>query len=94
VEADLITADLQAHVPLGVPYSEAMIENAAGDLLAQAGMTEDASGLIERYGDSVNVRDFDGNPREVTEMDAIIAYLQMLGTLVDLETFVPETEGR
>ena len=28
-------------------------------------------------------RDYDGNPGDITEMDALIAYLQMLGTLVD-----------
>jgi cytochrome c oxidase cbb3-type subunit 2 len=94
VDPEMIVADLQAHVPLGVPYTESMVENAAADLLAQAGMNGSAEGLLERYGDNVNVRDFDGNPREVTEMDAIIAYMQMLGTLVDLETFEPETEGR
>ena len=33
------------------------------------------------------VRDFDGNPNEVTEADALIAYLQMLGTGVDFSTY-------
>lgn len=94
LDPQLIVDDVRAHRPLGVPYSDGMVENATADLLAQAGMTDDAAGLRERYGENVNVRDFDGDPRRVTEMDAIIAYMQMLGTLVDLETFEPETEGR
>ena len=38
------------------------------------------------------IRDFDGNPDRVTEMDALIAYLQMLGTLVDFESAAPFEE--
>jgi cytochrome c oxidase cbb3-type subunit 2 len=45
-------------------------------------------GVTERY-PGAQQRDFDGRP-EVTEMDALIAYLQMLGTLVDFSTFEPE----
>ena len=49
--------------------------------------------LMERYGDAafgtpVNVRNFDGQP-ELTEMDALIAYIQVLGTMVDFSTFTP-----
>ena len=40
--------------------------------------------LKARY-PKAQVRDFDGNPAKVTEMDALVAYLQMLGTLVDFE---------
>ena len=29
------------------------------------------------------MRDFDGDPNRLTEMDALVAYLQMIGTLVD-----------
>jgi cytochrome c oxidase cbb3-type subunit II len=42
----------------------------------------------------VQARDFDGNPARVTEMDALVAYLQMLGTLVDFSTFKTELESR
>ena len=64
-----------------------MIENAKADFAAQADPDSDYDGLLERYGeDSVTVRNFDGQP-EITEMDAMIAYLQMLGTLVDFSTF-------
>jgi cytochrome c oxidase cbb3-type subunit 2 len=63
-----------------------MIENAERDLRAQANPDLDASGLNERY-PKVRVEDFDGNPGRVTEMDALVAYLQMLGTLVDFTTY-------
>lgn len=71
---------------VGVPYDEAMIENAVADLKAQADPDADVDGLEARY-ENVTVRDFDGNPNEVTELDALIAYLQMLGTLVDFQSY-------
>ncbi len=52
-----------------------------------------SSGLLERYGAKVNVRDFDGDPTRLTEMDALIAYLQMLGTLVDFTSYEPRSEA-
>ncbi len=73
---------------VGVPYSDEMLENARADFLAQANPDADTSGLLGRY-HSAQVRNFDGQP-ELTEMDAIIAYMQMLGTLVDFSTFVPD----
>ncbi len=81
-------AHLTANRTVGVPYTDEMIENAAADLAAQADPDADTSGVSARYPKAV-VGDFDGNPTEVTEMDAIIAYLQMLGTLVDFSTFEP-----
>ena len=39
---------------------------------------------------SVPVRNFDGETGEPTELDALIAYLQMLGTLVDFRSVRPE----
>jgi cytochrome c oxidase cbb3-type subunit 2 len=77
---------LQTQSMVGVPYSEAMIENAVADLVAQTDPFGDPSGLTERYGD-VRIEDFDGNPEEITEMDALVAYLQMLGTLVDFSAY-------
>jgi len=73
---------------VGTPYSEEMLENAVADFRAQADPDSDYDGLLERYGEKVNVRNFDGQP-ELTEADALIAYLQMLGTLVDFSTFTP-----
>jgi cytochrome c oxidase cbb3-type subunit II len=89
----LMPEHLKANVTLGVPYTDADIENAVADLKAQATPDADTSGLEERY-PNVNIGDFDGNPREITEMDALVAYLQMLGTLVDFEAYEPEQNYR
>lgn len=76
---------------LGVPYTDEMIANAYKDAMAQVQPDSDnAEGLTERYGEKVNIRDFDGNPHFTSEMDALVAYLQMLGTLVDFEDFKPD----
>ncbi|KIC36763.1 cytochrome-c oxidase, cbb3-type subunit II [Leisingera sp. ANG-M7] len=74
---------------LGTPYTDEMIEAAQADFRAQADPDSDYDGLLERYGEDINVRNFDGQPG-VSEADALIAYLQMLGTLVDFSTFTPD----
>jgi cytochrome c oxidase cbb3-type subunit 2 len=84
---------LVANARVGVPYSQDHIDNAVEDVIAQAKPDADTSGLEERY-QNVRVGDFDGNPRVITEMDALIAYMQMLGTLVDFESYVPEQNYR
>ena len=81
-----IAAHLKANRAVGVPYTDEMIENALADLKAQADPDSDTDGLEERY-QKISIRDFDGNPAVVSEMDAMVAYLQMLGTLVDLEAY-------
>jgi cytochrome c oxidase cbb3-type subunit 2 len=83
-----IAAHLTANSRIGVPYDEDMIANARADLFAQADPDADIGGLVGRYGD-VNVGLFDGNASRLTEMDALVAYLQMLGTLVDFDTYEP-----
>jgi cytochrome c oxidase cbb3-type subunit 2 len=81
---------LKANRVVGVPYTDEMIEKAALDFRAQASATgEGAEELQARY-PKAQVRDFDGQPDKVTEMDALIAYLQMLGTLVDFSTYKAE----
>ncbi len=89
---------LRANQIVGVPYTTAQIENVKADIVAQATADADISGLEERYTYdgrfSVPLGDFDGNPDEITEMDALVAYLQMLGTLVDFSTYVPEENYR
>lgn len=67
---------------VGVPYTEEMIESAAADLHDQATPDADYDGLLARYPKAV-VGDLDGQPDRVTEMDAIVAYLQILGRMVD-----------
>ena len=73
---------------VGVPYSDEMVANAIADFRAQADPDADASGLQERY-PGAQQRNFDRRPG-VTEMDALIAYLQVLGTMVDFSTFEPD----
>lgn len=72
---------------VGVPYTEEMIKYAEKDAAAQAtgAARTDTSGLEARYGEDVNARDFDGQPHVISEMDALVAYLQVLGTMVDFE---------
>ena len=93
VRIDDIGEHLKANVAVGVPYSDEMVERAAADAVAQATPDSDgAEGLLARY-PKAQIRDFDGNPQAVTEMDALIAYLQMLGTLVDFESYRAEGEN-
>ncbi len=77
---------LVANARVGVPYTQEMIENAEVDLVAQADPNADTSGVEARY-PKAKLGDFDGNPAALTEMDALVAYLQMLGTLVDFSTY-------
>lgn len=88
-----IAANLEANVKVGVPYTPEMIENAAEDLKAQATPDADTSELEARY-PKARVGDFDGNPQMISEMDALIAYLQMLGTLVDFSTYDQSPQAR
>jgi cytochrome c oxidase cbb3-type subunit 2 len=79
--------DLKVQTVLGVPYTADMLASADADIKAQASADETVSGdLLKRY-PKAQARDFDGNPRMVTEADALIAYLQMLGTLVDFKLY-------
>ena len=81
-----IDRSLQALARAGVPYSEEHIENARADLEAQATPDADIDGLMQRY-PKAQARDFDGNPAMISELDALIAYMQMLGTLVDFNAY-------
>jgi cytochrome c oxidase cbb3-type subunit 2 len=87
---------------LGHPYSDEAIENALDDFFLQGQDEPDIGPMAERYAIPrtvdgevqmvpavLNARNFDGRPG-LSEMDAIIAYMQMLGTLVDFSTFVPD----
>jgi cytochrome c oxidase cbb3-type subunit 2 len=85
--------DLTALSRTGVPYDKAAIEAANDDLKAQASTDGNAAALQKRY-PKAQVRDFDGDPGRVTEMDALVAYLQMLGTLVDFKAAAPQEKPR
>ncbi|GGD73248.1 cytochrome-c oxidase, cbb3-type subunit II [Croceicoccus mobilis] len=94
-ESDLnvpdIAGNLTALSRVGVPYSDTDIEQAEADMKAQANPDLDAGDLMERY-PKAQIRDYDGDPKRLTEMDALVAYLQMLGTLVDFEAAAPVEE--
>ena len=79
---------LSTHRFVGVPYSDEQIELANADFQVQADPEGDWDGLLERYPGAA-VSNFDGQP-ELTEMDALISYLQVLGTMVDFSTFTPD----
>lgn len=92
LDADNIAAHLKANSVVGVPYTDDMIKYAKADLLSQANPDHDdadTDALQERYPKS-SARYFDQNKDEITEMDALVAYLQMLGTLVDFNTYKAE----
>jgi cytochrome c oxidase cbb3-type subunit II len=88
----LRTADIAEHLKtsraVGVPYSQEMIDKARADLLAQVDPNGDSAGLVARYPGALIV-DRAGKPESVTEMDALVAYLQMLGTLVKFRDVTP-----
>ncbi len=88
MRSDLRTNDLPGNLKamraVGVPYTDEMIANAANDALGQANPDSPlAEGVTKRYGEATNVRTFDGVPERLTEMDALVAYLQVLGRLTE-----------
>jgi cytochrome c oxidase cbb3-type subunit 2 len=93
LDRPLDTSDVQRRMralrAVGVPYTDEMIANARADLAAQANPDADAAGFQGRYARARQAA-FDGNPAVVSEMDALVAYLQMLGTLVDFRDVTPE----
>jgi len=94
----LRTDDLSNHLralrAVGVPYSDEMIVNAASDAYGQAAPDSPfAEGVTKRYGNATTVRAFDGRPGVLTEMDALVAYLQILGRLTDVAS-KPAAAGR
>lgn len=95
---DLRVDDLGLHLAalqtLGVPYTDEMIENATADALGQVSPdTDRAAGVAERYGEATTISAFDGVPGGHTEMDALVAYLQILGRLTDVAQFEAPKPG-
>ena len=87
VDEASVAAHLSTNRSVGVPYSDDQVANAVADLKAQA--DPDNAGVdafAKRYPKAVS-RNFDGRPGAPTEMDALVAYLQMLGTLVDFKLY-------
>jgi cytochrome c oxidase cbb3-type subunit II len=82
-----IATDLSVQAVLGVPYTPEMIAQAQADVRTQATpAAPEAADLARRY-PKAQSRDYDGNPTRITEADAVIAYLQVLGTLVDFKLY-------
>jgi cytochrome c oxidase cbb3-type subunit II len=79
---------MATHAMVGVPYTSEMLDAAVEDFKTQADPNADTAGLEARYG-RVTVSNFDGMP-VLTEMDALVSYLQVLGTMVDFSTFTPD----
>ncbi len=88
IDGEYVQDLMKTHRFVGVPYTDEMIENASADFTVQADPDEDYDAMLERYPGAV-VSNFDGEPG-ITEMDALVAYMQMLGTLVDFSTFTPD----
>jgi cytochrome c oxidase cbb3-type subunit II len=92
-ESTYIEDNMATNRFVGVPYSDEQMELAVADFWSQVDPDgnvyedADADALLERY-PGAQTRNFDGQA-EVTEMDALIAYLQVLGTMVDFSTFEP-----
>lgn len=84
LDTDTLSAQIATLARLGVPYSPEMITAAVADATAQSQPESDNAGAVnDRYGADVAVRNFDGNAAQLTEMDALVAYLQSLGTLTN-----------
>jgi cytochrome c oxidase cbb3-type subunit 2 len=80
VDPARIARHVRANKTVGTPYTEEQVANVAADLAAQADVNAEPDALAKRYPKAVQVQ---GDGRRVTEMDALVAYLQVLGTMVD-----------
>ncbi len=88
IDGRYIRDTVATHRLLGVPYTDEMLAEAQADFRAQADPNMDTTDLLERY-PGAPARNFDGQAA-LTEMDALVAYLQVLGTMVDFSTFTPD----
>ena len=86
-----VAANLTALRRVGVPYTDQDVKMAMADLKGQADPEEDAGDLALRY-PKAQIRDYDGDPKRLTEMDALVAYLQVLGTMVDVNGAAAQEE--
>ncbi len=94
LDTSSIEANLKALRTVGVPYTDDQIKNAKADVAEQANPdATDTSPVAQRY-PKAKLGDADGNPKVVSEMDALVAYLQVLGTFVDFTTVKPEQIAR
>jgi cytochrome c oxidase cbb3-type subunit 2 len=82
-----IAAHLRTSRAVGVPYTDDQVANAKADLLAQADPDNAGADAFQKRYPRAAVRNFDGRSGSPTELDALVAYLQMLGTLVDFKLY-------
>lgn len=87
LDADAIAEDLKANRAIGVPYTDEMVAAARGDLRAQLDPDGPGAADLQRRYPGANVRDFGGDKTKAAEIDALIAYLQVLGTMVDFKIY-------
>jgi cytochrome c oxidase cbb3-type subunit II len=80
LQYDRVADHLKTLRIVNVPYTDEDIAKAKSDLETQANADADQTELLKRYPKAVAVN---ANPKEITEMDALVAYLQVLGTMVD-----------
>ncbi len=86
---DDIAEHLKTLRVVGVPYTDDDIANAKADLEEQVRAdSPDGAVMLKRY-PKARVGAADGNPQVVSELDALVAYLQVLGTFVDFSTVDP-----
>jgi cytochrome c oxidase cbb3-type subunit 2 len=88
LDLDQLAAHMRTNRIVGVPYTDEMIANAKADAIAQVDPSADTAGLLKRYPGAVT-GGFGGRPDEITERDALIAYLQVLGTMVKFRDINP-----
>ncbi len=94
LSAGKIAGDMMTLRLVGTPYTDDQIENAQADLQAQANPEMgDGDAMVARY-PKATMGDFDGNPAVITEMDALVSYLQLMGTLVDTTSYQTSPDGR
>jgi cytochrome c oxidase cbb3-type subunit 2 len=97
-DTDLDGHDIAEHLKtnraVGVPYSDSQVEHALDDLRAQANPDDPNADDFQKRYPKANVRDFDGKPGRLTEMDALVAYLQVLGTMVDFKIYDDKADLR
>jgi cytochrome c oxidase cbb3-type subunit 2 len=89
LDLDQFASHMRTNRFVGVPYTDEMIADAKADALAQVDPQADTDGLLKRYPGAVT-GGVGGTPGQITERDALVAYLQMLGTLVKFRDINPD----
>jgi cytochrome c oxidase cbb3-type subunit II len=94
VNLQSLAGHMRANRTVGVPYTAEQIDKAIADARTQVNPDDsDVDDFLKRY-PKAQVRNFDGNSRAITEADALIAYLQILGTMVDMKLYDNKAKPR